>query len=195
MEGVVTARGATIPCDFAVTGTGIEPVVELARASGIPVDNGILVDERCRTSHADVYAAGDVANHLHPMFGRLRVEHFNNAERQGRAAARSMLGSTQPYADLHSFWSDQYEHSLEYVGHAPSWDQFVVRGSLEQRQFLGFYVGKGRVLAVMGLNRGGDPELDEDGELFAAKGLVGKRLEVSPASLADENTDLRALYA
>jgi 3-phenylpropionate/trans-cinnamate dioxygenase ferredoxin reductase subunit len=195
LEAVVTGRGATIECDFAVTGTGIEPVVELARAGGIDVDNGIVVDERCRSSAAAVYAAGDVANHLHPIFGRLRVEHFNNAERQGRVAARSMLGDTEPYADLHSFWSDQYEHTLEYVGHARRWDQFVVRGSLEQRQFLGFYLGEGRVLAVMGLNRGGDPELDEGGELFAAKGLVGKRLEVPPASLADEETDLRALCA
>ena len=92
-----------------------------------------------------------------------------------------MLGSAEPYADLHSFWSDQYEHALEYVGHAPRWDQFVVRGSLEQRRFLGFYLGEGRVMAVMGLNRGGDPELDEGGELFAAKALVGSRLEVSPA--------------
>jgi 3-phenylpropionate/trans-cinnamate dioxygenase ferredoxin reductase subunit len=195
VERVETGRGASIPCDFAVTGIGIEPIVELARESGVPVDNGIVVDERCRTSTADVYAAGDVANHLHPIFGRLRVEHFNNAERQGRAAARSVLGSTEPYADLHSFWSDQYEHSLEYVGHARRWDQFVVRGSVEQRRFLGFYLGEGRVLAVMGLNRGGDPELDEDGELFAAKALVGKRLEGDPAPLEDEKTDLRSLYA
>jgi 3-phenylpropionate/trans-cinnamate dioxygenase ferredoxin reductase component len=195
VEHVVTSRGATLLCDFAVTGTGIEPTVELARKSGIPIDNGVIVDERCRTDAADVYAAGDVANHLHPIFGRLRVEHFNNAERQGRAAARSMLGSAEPYADLHSFWSDQYEHSLEYVGHAPRWDQFVVRGSLEQRRFLGFYLGEGRVMAVMGLNRGGDPELDEGGELFAAKALVGSRLEVSPATLEDERTDLSALRA
>jgi 3-phenylpropionate/trans-cinnamate dioxygenase ferredoxin reductase component len=195
VEHVVTSRGATLPCDFAVTGTGIEPTVELARKSGIPIDNGVIVDERCRTDVADVYAAGDVANHLHPTFGRLRVEHFNNAERQGRAAARSMLGRAEPYADLHSFWSDQYEHALEYVGYAPRWDQFVVRGSLEQRQFLGFYLGEGRVLAVMGLNRGGDPELDEGGELFAAKALVGRRLGVSPASLEDERTDLSALCA
>jgi 3-phenylpropionate/trans-cinnamate dioxygenase ferredoxin reductase component len=195
VEHVVTSRGATLPCDFAVTGTGIEPTVELARTSGIPIDNGIIVDERCRTDVADVYAAGDVANHLHPIFGRLRVEHFNNAERQGRAAARSMLGSAEPYADLHSFWSDQYEHALEYVGHAPRWDHFVVRGSLEQRRFVGFYLGEGRVLAVMGLNRGGDPELDEGGELFAAKALVGSRLAVSPATLEDERTDLSALRA
>jgi 3-phenylpropionate/trans-cinnamate dioxygenase ferredoxin reductase component len=195
VEHVVTSRGAAVPCDFAVTGIGIEPTVELARQSGIRIDNGIIVDERCRTHIADVYAAGDVANHFHPIFGRMRVEHFNNAERQGRAAARCMLGSTEPYADLHSFWSDQYEHALEYVGHARSWDQFVVRGSLEQRQFIGFYLEEGRVSAVMGLNRGGDPELDEGGELFAAKALVGKRLEVSPALLEDEKTDLRSLCA
>jgi len=106
-----------------------------------------------------------------------------------------MLGSAEPYADLHSFWSDQYEHALEYVGYARTWDQFVVRGSLEQRRFLGFYLEKGRVLGVMGLNRGGDPELDEGGELFAAKGLVAKHLTVSPASLEDEQTDLRSLFA
>jgi 3-phenylpropionate/trans-cinnamate dioxygenase ferredoxin reductase component len=195
VEHVVTSRGSTVPCDFAVTGTGIDPTVALARQSGIPVDNGIIVDERCRANVADVYAAGDVANHLHPIFGRLRVEHYNNAERQGRAAARSMLGKTEPYADLHSFWSDQYEHALEYVGHARSWDHFVLRGSLERRQFLGFYLVEGRVSAVMGLNRGGDPELDEGGELFAAKALVGKRLEVLPAALEDEKTDLRSLSA
>jgi 3-phenylpropionate/trans-cinnamate dioxygenase ferredoxin reductase component len=195
LENVVTSRGSTLPCDFAVTGIGIEPNVEIARRSGIAVDNGIIVDAQCRTSSADVFAAGDVANHLHPIFGRLRVEHFNNAERQGRAAARSMLGSTEPYADLHSFWSDQYEHSIEYVGHARSWDQFVVRGSLEDRKFLGFFVGDGRVLAVMGLNRGGDPELDESGELWAAKALVGKRLGVPPGLLEDEKTDLRSLGA
>lgn len=195
VERVETSRGAAIPCDFAVTGIGIEPAVQLARESGIAVDNGIIVDERCRTDVAGLYAAGDLANHLHPIFGRLRVEHYNNAERQGRAAARSMLGSAEPYDDLHSFWSDQYEHSLEYVGHARHWDQFVVRGSLEQRRFLGFYLEEGRVLAVMGLNRGGDPELDEDGELYAAKALIGKRLDVSRGSLADEKTDLRSLSA
>jgi 3-phenylpropionate/trans-cinnamate dioxygenase ferredoxin reductase component len=193
VERVVTGRGVTVPCDFAVTGVGIEPAVEVARDGGIPVDNGILVDDRCRTDVAGVFAAGDVANQRHPNFGRLRVEHYNNAERQGRAAAHSMLGATQPYDDLLSFWSDQYEDALEYVGYAPHWDQFVVRGSLEQRRFLGFYLVDGTVRAVMGLNRGGDPELDEDGELFAAKALVRHRAAVSPSLLQDEATDLRAL--
>ncbi len=193
VERVVTSRGITVHCDFAVTGVGIEPAVEVARDAGIPVDNGILVDDRCRTDVAGVFAAGDVANQRHPVFGRLRVEHYNNAERQGRAAAHSMLGATQPYDDLLSFWSDQYEDALEYVGYAPQWDQFVVRGSLEERRFLGCYLLDGTVRAVMGLNRGGDPELDEDGELFAAKALVRNRAAVPASVLADEATDFRAL--
>ena len=88
------------------------PNCELAGDVGAAVDNGVLVDARCRTSLPDVYAAGDVANHLHPLFGRLRVEHWNNGFQHGRAAARSMLGGADPYDYLHTFWSDQYEHSL-----------------------------------------------------------------------------------
>ncbi|HEY6378551.1 MAG TPA: FAD-dependent oxidoreductase [Candidatus Dormibacteraeota bacterium] len=195
VENAVTTRGARLACDFAVVGAGIEPSVESLRDSGIAVDNGVLVDQQCRTSVADVYAAGDVANHLHPVFGRLRVEHYNNAERQGRAAARAMLGSNEPFADIHSFWSDQYEHAIEYVGHARRWDRFVVRGSLEERAFLGFYLEGGRLKAVVGLNRGGDPEINEDGELFACKALVRDGAEIDAQSLADESMDLRGLAA
>ena len=126
VERVLTRRGLNVPCDFAVTGTGIQPAVGVARQSGIPIDDGIMVDERCPTRVAAVFAAGDVASQRHPLFGRVRVEHYNNAERQGRAAARSMLGATEPYDNLLSFWSDQYEHVVEYVGHTPSWNQFVV---------------------------------------------------------------------
>ena len=118
LEAVVTASGYRVACDFAVAGIGIVPDVPAVAGSSIAQENGILADELCRTSAADVYVAGDVANHLHPLFGRVRVEHFNNAEKQGAAAARSMLGSTAPYDYIHSFWSDQYEHKLEYVGHA-----------------------------------------------------------------------------
>ena len=140
LEAVVTAAGDRIACDFAVAGIGIElviPDVAVAR------DNGILTDELCRTSAPDVYAAGDVANHLHPLFGRVRVEHFNNAEKQGAAAARSMLGGAAPYDYLHSFWSDQYEHKLEYVGYARNWERIVLRGNLESKNFLAFYLNQG----------------------------------------------------
>jgi 3-phenylpropionate/trans-cinnamate dioxygenase ferredoxin reductase component len=131
VQTAVTASGRRIPCDFAVAGIGIDPLVPAMTGSPAAQDNGLLTDERCRTSAPDVYGAGDVANHLHPLFGRVRVEHYNNAEKNGRAAARSMLGSTDPYDYIYTFWSDQYDHNLEYAGYAATWDEFVVRGSLE----------------------------------------------------------------
>ena len=137
--------------------------------------------------------AGDVANILHPLFGRVRVEHYNNAEKQGAAAARSMLGSTAPYDYLYSFWSDQYEHKIEYVGHVTRWDEFVVRGSVEEGKLIGFYLVDGVVRAAVGLDRGGDPELDLDGEMAACARLVSARARPAPAVLADERTDLWSL--
>jgi len=190
VEAVVTAAGHRIECDFVVAGVGIEPVVPPAP---ITQDNGILADELCRTSAADVYAAGDVSNVLHPLFGRVRVEHYNNAEKQGAAAARSMLGSTDPYDYLYTFWSDQYEHKIEYVGHVTTWDEFVIRGSIEERKLIGFYLTGGVVRAAVGLDRGGDPELDTDGEMAACARLVSASARPAPAVLADGRTDLRSL--
>ena len=190
LEAVVTAAGRRIACDFAVAGIGIEPDNP---AVGVARENGILADELCRASAPDVYVAGDVANHLHPLFGRVRVEHFNNAEKQGAAAARSMLGSTAPYDYVHSFWSDQYEHKIEYVGHVTTWDEFVVRGSVEEGKLIGFYLVDGMVLAAVGLDRGGDPELDLDGEMAACDRLVAARARPAPAVLADDRTDLWSL--
>jgi 3-phenylpropionate/trans-cinnamate dioxygenase ferredoxin reductase component len=190
LEGVTTASGIRVACDFAVAGVGIEPVVPAVAGQPIAQDNGVLVDELCRASAGDVYAAGDVANHLHPVFGRVRVEHYNNAEKQGAAAARSMLGSDVPYDYIHSFWSDQYEHKLEYVGHATKWDEFVVRGSLTEGKLIGFYIVNGVVRAAVGLDRGGDPELDHDGEMAAAARLVAMRAQPPLGLLADEQADL-----
>jgi len=191
-EAVVTAAGHRIECDFVVAGVGIEPVVPSA---AIEQDNGILADEMCRSSAPDVYAAGDVANQLHPLFGRVRVEHYNNGEKQGRAAARSMLGSTDPYDYLYTFWSDQYEYKIEYVGHVTTWDDFVIRGSAEERKLIGFYLVNGMVRAAVGLDRGGDPELDTEGEMAACARLVSARARPAPAVLADERTDLWSLSA
>jgi len=177
-----------------VAGIGIVPNSELLAAAGGAVDNGVLVDESCRTSLPDVYAAGDVANHQHPIFGRLRVEHWNNGQRQGRAAARSMLGRAEPYDYLHSFWSDQYEHTLEYVGFAATWDRLVFRGRPESRTFLGFYLKDGILRAAVGLNRGGDPEDPKaDSELKVVANLIRHRVAVDATRLADEDIDLRGL--
>jgi 3-phenylpropionate/trans-cinnamate dioxygenase ferredoxin reductase subunit len=193
VERALTAKGVRIDCDLVIAAIGIEPVVEALSGSGIALENGILVDEYCQTSVPDVVAAGDVANAQHPVFGRARVEHFNNAEKQGREAARSLLGSRQPYDYIYSFWSDQYEHSLEYVGFVRHWDRTVLRGSYESKRFLLFYMEQDLLWAVLGLNRGGDPELQADSELRACQDLIRARSKVSWAALADERVELRSL--
>jgi 3-phenylpropionate/trans-cinnamate dioxygenase ferredoxin reductase component len=190
VEAVVTAAGHRIGCDFVVVGVGIEPdIPDIA----VERKNGILDDELCRASAPDVYVAGDVANHSHPLFGRVRVEHYNNAEKMGTAAARSMLGSTAPYDYVYTFWSDQYEHKIEYVGHVTTWDDFVLRGSVAERKLIGFYLVDGIVRAAVGLDRGGDPELDLDGEMAACGRLVSAQAKLAPAVLADDRTDLWSL--
>ena len=193
IERAITRQGRRLACDFAVVSVGISPAVDALASSGVSVDNGVLVDELCRTNLPEVFAAGDVASHLHPLFGRIRVEHYNNAEKQGAAAARSMLGTGAPYAYVHTFWSDQYDLKLEYVGHVRRWDQFIVRGSLDERKFLGFYLADGVLKAAVGVNRGGDPELDEQGEMATAARMVAKRTQPDPRALADETRDLSAI--
>ena len=194
VERVRTGKGRVLECDLVVAGIGIVPNSELLASAGAQVDNGVLVDARCRTSLPDVFAAGDVTNHAHPIFGRLRVEHWNNGFQQGRAAAQSLLGREQPYDYVHSFWSDQYEHSIEYVGFAAGWDRVVFRGRPESRKFLGFYLKDGIVRAAIGLNRGGDPEdPNAGGELKAAVSLIRNRAPVDPAKLIDEDVDLHGL--
>ena len=190
IERVVTRQGRRLACDFAVVSVGISPAVDALASSGVALDNGVLVDELCRTNIPQVFAAGDVASHDHPLFGRIRVEHYNNAEKQGAAAARSMIGIGAPYAYVHTFWSDQYDLKLEYVGHVRKWDRFIARGSLEERKFLGFYLADGVMKAAVGVNRGGDPELDEHDEMAAAGRLVAKRAQPDPRALADETRDL-----
>jgi 3-phenylpropionate/trans-cinnamate dioxygenase ferredoxin reductase subunit len=193
VERVLTAKGAQLACDLVVVGIGIAPATDALAGSAIALGSGILVNARCQTSVPDVFAAGDVANLLHPVFGRVRVEHFNNAEKQGRAVARAVLGTLQAYEYIYSFWSDQYEHKLEYVGFARSWERVVLRGSSDSREFLAFYLTQGILQAAFGLNRGGDPELESDSELRACQDLIRGRVRLSEAALADDRVDLRSL--
>lgn len=183
VERVVSGGGRTLECDLVVAGMGVEPVAELALAAGIDVENGVLVDDRCRTSADGVFAAGDVANHDHPVFGRhMRVEHWDNAIRHGRAAALSMLGRDTPYQDIPWFWSDQYDQNLQYAGYCTGWDRLVVRGSLPERAFTAFYLQDGVVQAVVALNRGR--------EARQAMPLIRARAAVDPERLADQGVNL-----
>jgi 3-phenylpropionate/trans-cinnamate dioxygenase ferredoxin reductase subunit len=165
VEGVVTKAGRQFECDLVVAGIGIDPEVDLLRAAGAQISNGVEVDAYCRTSLPDVYAAGDIADLAHPLFGRIRVEHYNNAEKQGRAAAASLLGRGAPYDYVYSFWSDQFDQTLEYVGFAAEWDGITVEGSLRDQDFIVRYLRGGKLVAAAAMGRGGDPEGDEPGEL------------------------------
>ena len=185
---VVTKGGLRLECDFVVVGIGIEPVVDLLDGSGIHVDNGVVVDQYCQTNVAGIYAAGDVANHYHPIFGRqMRVEHWQNAIKQGAAAARNMLGTRVAYDDVHWFWSDQYDANLQYVGFHTTWEQLVVRGQLDSSSFLACYVNEGRIDAAVGLNRAKD--------VRRIMPLIKARRPVNLDHIRDESVDLRSLHA
>jgi 3-phenylpropionate/trans-cinnamate dioxygenase ferredoxin reductase subunit len=188
VRAVKTAAGRSFECDFVVLGLGVEPVTGFLDGSGIEVDDGIVVDERCRASVPGVFAAGDVANHLHPVFGRrIRTEHWHNAREQGRAAALNMMGRDAPYEEVHWFWSDQYEHTIEYAGHHREWDELLVRGSLESRSFSAFYLLDGRVQAVVALDRPAD--------IRDATALIRAGGRADPAKLRDEDVDLASLVS
>ncbi|MEV7773662.1 FAD-dependent oxidoreductase [Kitasatospora sp. NPDC086791] len=156
VTGVTLADGTTLAADAVVVGIGIAPATGLAEAAGLEVDNGITTDQHLRTSDPDVYAAGDVANAFHPLFGKhIRVEHWANALNQPQTAARALLGQPDAVYDrVPYFFSDQYDLGLEYVGYVEpdGYDQVVFRGDRAGREFIAFWLSGGRVLAGMNVN-------------------------------------------
>jgi 3-phenylpropionate/trans-cinnamate dioxygenase ferredoxin reductase subunit len=188
VDCVVTRAGTRIPCDLVVVGIGVEPVVDMLDGTDIRVDNGVVVDEYCQTSVSGIYAAGDVANHYHPVFDRhIRVEHWQNAMRQGASAARNMLGERVVYDEIPWFWSDQYDANLQYAGFHTKWDELVVRGQLDSGAFLACYLNDGRLDAVVGINRAKD--------VRRAMPIIKGRSRVNVDQLRDEGVDLRSLQA
>jgi 3-phenylpropionate/trans-cinnamate dioxygenase ferredoxin reductase subunit len=186
VQCVVTSSGRRLDCDFVIVGIGVEPVTDILIGTDVKIDNGIVVNEYCETNAEGIYAAGDVANHFHPLFARqVRVEHWQNAIHQGRAAARSMLGKREPYSDVHWFWSDQYDCNVQYTGFHTGWEELVIRGNLEERNAVAFYMQDRRIAAAVAFNRGKD--------LQRAMSLIRARVEVEPAVLRDEGIDLRSL--
>ena len=185
VERVVTRDGDVIECDLVVIGVGTVPATEAVGSLALEPDGGVEVDERLETSVPGVFAAGDVASHAHPVLGRVRVEHFDNAVKMGAHAARAMLGSPAVFDDPHWFWSDQYDHHLQMGGVAIT-DDMVVRGSLEDRSFCAFFLDPGGVLrASVALNRPKE----------CRRSLPLIRAEVAPdrTALADPEVDLRSL--
>jgi len=179
-DGVIGTSGTLFPADVVVAGVGIEPNVELALEAGIACDNGIVVDEFCRTSAPKVFAAGDVAN-----LKGTRVEHFQNAQNQGVAAAKNMLGGDTPFDEVPWFWSDQYDVNLQTLGHPSPSRRRVTRGRIEDLDFITFDLSGDRVVAAVAMNRGRD--------IAATRRLIERGVTVDDKRLADEDTPLRDL--
>jgi len=188
-QGVRTTTGSVIEGDLVVVGVGVAPRDELARAAGLAVENGIVVDELLQTSAPDVFAAGDVAATWNARYDRrIRMEHWANALNQGPAAARNMLapaGEMTAYTKLPYFYSDQYDLGMEYNGHATDWDRVVVRGDTIGREFLAFWLRDGIVLAGMNAN------IWDQGD--AIKALIRGGGTVDADRLADRSVPLAEL--
>ena len=153
-DAIELEGGMRIPADFVVMGVGVKPRVDLAKQAGLDVDNGIVVDSRLRASAPDVWAAGDVARYPEPRLGtRIRVEHWQAAERQGQHAASDMLGLGGPFNDVPFFWSQHYDVTLSYIGHADGEADTEVLGSLERRDATVVYRRAGKVAAVLTVGR------------------------------------------
>ena len=153
-EGVVV-DGETLPADLVLVGVGASPNTALAEEAGLDILNGVLTDEALRTSAADVYAAGDIANAFHPVLQRhLRSEHWANALNAGKVVARSMLGKPASFDDIPYFYTDQYDLGMELSGYAPLMTdaEIVVRGDVDAREFIGFWTDDGRIVAGMNVN-------------------------------------------
>lgn len=186
LERVVTEGGVSIDADVAVVGVGTEPAVEIMAGTGLDRGGGIPVGPRLETGVPDVFAAGDVALHDHPVFGPIRVEHYDNALKMGEHVAHAMLGSEDVFADPHWFWSDQFDSSIEMAGYAPTWDRMIVRGSLEDRSFCAFLLDDAGVLRST-------VSLDWKRDVRRSFGLLAAQAAPDPAALADPDVDLRTL--
>jgi 3-phenylpropionate/trans-cinnamate dioxygenase ferredoxin reductase subunit len=186
VTGVTLSDGRREEADVVLIAIGIDPNLDVPRALGLPIhEGGVLVDEGLRAADG-VYCAGDIALHPHPLLGEsIRVEHWEVAKHHGRGIATSIASGYAPVTRLPYFWSDQYDVSLEYRGHASGHDRAIWRGNKEALHFSVFYIRDGRIHAVLSIN---DKKVNEVGGK-----LIESRWTVDEKMLADVSADLSEL--
>jgi 3-phenylpropionate/trans-cinnamate dioxygenase ferredoxin reductase subunit len=181
---VVCADGSVHEADVVVVGIGAVATTALAEAAGLACDNGIVVDEYCRTSDAAIFAAGDCTNHPSPHYGRrVRLESVDNAFEQARTAAQNLLGRGAIHDRIPWFWSDQFDNKLLIVGLSQGHDRIVVRGDPASRSFSVCYLAGRELLAVEAINHSKD--------YMAARKLIAERVPMDLDRLADPSVALK----
>ncbi len=188
VAGATLSDGSREAADLVLVAIGISPNLEVPAALGLAVEGGgVRVDSGLRAAEG-IYVGGDVALHHHPVLGRaIRVEHWEVAKGHGRGIAAAIAGGDGPYTKLPYFWSDQYDVTLEYRGHASGEDRAVWRGDRESLKFSVFYLRGGVVEAVLSMN---DGKTNEHGGK-----LIENRRAVNEAALSDPSVDLAELAA
>ena len=186
VTAVTTDDGRSIPADIVVIGVGIVPNSELAAAAGLDVDDGIVVDTRCRTADAHIYAVGDCTFHPNAIYGRcLRLESVHNALEQAKTAAANICGDDVEYSQVPWFWSDQYDLKLQIAGLSDGYDEVVVRGDPAKGSFSCMYLREGRLIACDAINAPRD--------FMQSKALIADRCVPDKTLLADADLQLKDL--
>jgi len=186
VQAVKTSDGRTLAADIVIVGIGILPNTELAATAGLDVDNGIVVDNRCQTSDADIFAVGDCTVHPNSIYGRrLRLESVHNALEQAKTAAANICGEDAAYAQVPWFWSDQYDLKLQIAGISDGYDDVVVRGDPQAGSFSCLYLRAGRLIACDAINAPRD--------FVQSKALIAERMTIDPRRLGDSGTQLKDL--
>lgn len=178
IQSVELSNGEQLDADLVVVGIGVLPNVELAESCGLAVNDGIVVDDHCRTDDPDIFAIGDCTMHPNALLGRsLRLESVHNAVEQAKTAAANLLGEDVGYTQVPWFWSDQYDLKLQIVGMSQGYDEVVTRGNPEQRSFACLYLQQGRLIAVDAVNNPRD--------FMQAKALIAAGCHPDVTRLAD----------
>jgi 3-phenylpropionate/trans-cinnamate dioxygenase ferredoxin reductase subunit len=182
----VLCEDGPVAADLVVVGVGILPNVELAQAAGLDCDDGVLVDEFCRTKDPRIFAAGDCTNHPNSLLKRrLRLESVHNALEQAKTAAANICGQEMAYAQIPWFWSDQHDLKLQIVGLSGEHDEIVLRGDMDGESFALFYLKDGVVIAVDAVNR---PR-----EFMASRRIIPRQTKIEPERLADNSIPMQEL--